>query len=133
MKLLKPKGSTLPSSLFHVPIDYFDDLNARTMLIVTNSNKTSSIFGDYQTFLFRVAAVLILALSIPLVNQINKKPIDSEEIERYISLSNVDDMELATLLTASDLEDFNTNIKIDDSVIEDILLSNSNFETYITN
>ena len=133
MESRKPKDSSLPSSLFLVPLNYFDEFNDRTMMKITHSEKSSLIFGNFQTFFLRAAAVLILALTVPLINQFNKSSIASEEIERYLALSNIDDMELATILNAADLENINTNIKIDDSVVEDILLSNNNFETYITN
>ena len=133
MKLFKNKSTILKSSVFLVPANYFDDFNDRTILKIAELHKPHFLLGSFQTLFYRIAAVLILALMLPTINSYESSQIDSTTIENYLALSNIDNMEIASLLNSEDLDRVNSNIKLDDSVIEDILLSNSNFETYITN
>ena len=81
-----------------------------------------------------VAAILILALMVPVFNNLSttKKELDSASLENYITYqSNVNQYDLISILETEDITNMSTGIVLEDQVVEDVLSTNSNLENLI--
>ena len=120
---------------FKVPDGYFEkltsDINAK---LATNEPKVVSIFSRKKVIYFAVAAVLVLALSIPLFNYYNSTTsLTQEEVEDYIALqSGITEDDLVNALDKEDIEELKIDLKIEDKVLEETLVNELNIEEYIT-
>jgi hypothetical protein len=69
------------TSGFTYPDTYFDDLESKvTQRLSEKETPIYSLFTKRKIVLFAIAAVFIIALSIPLVNLINVKTAEIEDI-----------------------------------------------------
>lgn len=96
--------------------------------------KTISLFQKRKAIIMMVAAVFVLALTIPLlINQAaHSQEIDAETLENYLSYqSNVNQYDLINALDEEDISNINSNIVLEDNTIEELLISNNNLENYI--
>lgn len=122
---------------FKAPENYFDDFSAKVIQqLPENEPKVISIFSRKITWMYAVAAILIVAVSIPIytaiVNQQND--LDKTTIENYLTSQNaISDDELTNLLDEDDIQKMKLNFNIEDKAIEDLLSTNSNLEEYIIN
>ena len=120
---------------FKVPDGYFEkltsDINTK---LATNEPKVVSIFSRKKVIYFAVAAVLVLALSIPLFNYYNSTTsLTQEEVEDYIALqSGITEDDLVNALDKEDIEELKIDLKIEDKVLEETLVNELNIEEYIT-
>ena len=121
------------------PDNYFDNLSSTITARIhegeMSETKVISLFKRKVMWIPAAAAVLILALMIPFYNSVNTttNTLDSTTIENYINYgSDISQYELVNLLDDEDIESIDKNIKLDDTMIEEILTTNSNFESYIT-
>ncbi|MFN8325925.1 hypothetical protein [Flavobacterium sp.] len=120
---------------FKVPDGYFEkltsDINAK---LATNEPKVVSIFSRKKVIYYAVAAVLVLALSIPLFNYYNSTTsLTQEEVEDYIALqSGITEDDLVNALDKEDIEKLKIDLKIEDKVLEETLVNELNIEEYIT-
>lgn len=120
---------------FKVPDGYFEkltsDINAK---LATNEPKVVSIFSRKKVIYYAVAAVLVLALSIPLFNYYNSTTsLTQEEVEDYIALqSGITEDDLVNALDKEDIEELKIDLKIEDKVLEETLVNELNIEEYIT-
>ena len=81
-----------------------------------------------------VAAVLVLALMIPILNYSSdsSQELDSTALENYITYqSNLNQYDLMSVLETEDINNMNTSIVLEDEAIEDVLSANSNLENLI--
>ncbi|MFC6876835.1 hypothetical protein ACFQZF_10005 [Flavobacterium myungsuense] len=122
---------------FKAPENYFDDFSAKVIQqLPENEPKVISIFSRKITWMYAVAAILIVAVSIPIytaiVNQQNA--LDKTTIENYLTSQDaISDDELANLLDEDDIKKMKLNFNIEDKAIEDLLSTHSNLEEYIIN
>lgn len=120
---------------FKIPDGYFEkltsDINAK---LATNEPKVVSIFSRKKVIYSAVAAVLVLALSIPLFNYYNSTTsLSQEEVEDYIALqSGITEDDLVNALDKEDIEELKIDLKIEDKVLEETLVNELNIEEYIT-
>lgn len=120
---------------FKVPDGYFEkltsDINAK---LATNEPKVVSFFSRKKVIYYAVAAVLVLALSIPLFNYYNSTTsLSQEEVEDYIALqSGITEDDLVNALDKEDIEKLKIDLKIEDKVLEETLVNELNIEEYIT-
>jgi len=120
---------------FKVPDGYFEkltsDINAK---LATNEPKVVSIFSRKKVIYYALAAVLVLALSIPLFNYYNSTTsLTQEEVEDYIALqSGITEDDLVNALDKEDIEKLKIDLKIEDKVLEETLVNELNIEEYIT-
>ncbi|KDN55762.1 hypothetical protein [Flavobacterium seoulense] len=135
------KLNTIPKieSGFKTPEDaYFEKFSANLLeQLPKNEPKTVSLFQKRKTIIMMVAAVFVLALAIPslLNNASRSNEIDTTTLENYISYqSNVNQYDLINELDEEDISNINitSNIALEDTTIEDILVTNNNLEYYIT-
>ncbi len=123
------------NSGFTTPEDYFDHLSDQIVKrLPSHEPKVISLFRRRKLWISTAAAVLVLALCVPIyktMNPINEE-IDLASMEHYISYqSNISQYDLVNLLDDKDVESIDLDIEIEDNTIEEILTTNSNFENYI--
>ena len=122
---------------FKAPENYFVDFSAKVIQrLPENEPKVISIFSRKKTWIYAVAAILIVAVSIPIYTTIvtQQNDLDKATIENYLTSQNaISDDELANLLDEDDIQKMKLNFNIEDKAIEDLLSTNSNLEEYIIN
>jgi len=120
---------------FKIPEDYFDNFSDKVLLKINKPEpKVVSIFYKRKTWIFSVAAVLVISLSVTLYTKIASK--SSEEkltLENYITnQSEISQYDLVALLDAKDIEKIKIDLKLEDKNIEDVLTNSSEIENYLT-
>ncbi|MGM8361170.1 hypothetical protein ACSV4D_04555 [Flavobacterium sp. ARAG 55.4] len=132
------KLNTIPKidSGLKTPEDLYFEKFSETILEKTTHKepKTISLFRKRKTIIMMVAAVLVLALTIPVfMNHANhSEEIDTETLENYLSYqSNVNQYDLINALDEEDINNIKPNIALEDNTIEELLISNNNLENYI--
>lgn len=122
---------------FSVPENYFEDFSSKMMKqLPAKEVKVISIFERRKIWLYAVASVIILGLTIPVYNHFNNNSIeiDDETIENYLTYqSTVSDTDLVNLLDEKDIQKMSIELNIEDKTIENELSENSNLEQYILN
>ncbi|KAB1157647.1 hypothetical protein F6464_00765 [Flavobacterium luteum] len=122
---------------FKVPENYFDDFSAKVLKqLPENEPKIITLFTRKKTWLYAVAAIIIIALSIPIYTTIltQESTLDKTTIENYLTNQDaISDDELVNLLDEDDIQKMKINFNIEDKAIEDLLSTNSNLEEYIIN
>ena len=138
MKTFKLDNEPKIESGFKTPENYFDNFSARVMeQLPKEEPKTISLFSKRKTWLYAAAAILVLALTIPIFHtnfSSRSSEIDETTLENYISYhSTVSDADLVNLLDEKDIQKINIHLNIDDKLIENELSQDSNLEHYILN
>lgn len=120
---------------FKVPEHYFDEFSSKVMRQLPASEpKVISIFTKRKSWLFAVAAILVISLTIPIVSKFNNQynQLDNATLENYLSNhASISSDDLAELLNEEDIQKMKLDYKIEDKAVEDILSTNSNLEEYI--
>lgn len=86
--------------------------------------------------MYSIAAILVLALFIPIINQLQsiQNELTTREVETYITQhTTVSDEDIVNLLDQEDIDKLKIEAPIEDEALEDILSNNSDLENYITN
>ena len=135
MKTFKLENEPKIETGFKIPANYFDDLSLKIMeQIPASEPKVISIFQKRKGLFMMAAAILILALMVPVFNNLSttKKELDSAALENYITYqSNVNQYDLISILETADITNMSTRIVLEDQVVEDVLSTNSNLENLI--
>lgn len=135
MKTFKLENEPKIQTGFKIPENYFDNLSIKIMeQLPASEPKVISIFKKRKSLIFMAAAILILALMIPILNNLSttKKELDSTTLENYITYqSNVNQYDLISVLESEDITNMNTSIVLEDQAVEDVLSTNSNLENLI--
>ncbi|MDD3004596.1 hypothetical protein [Flavobacterium sp.] len=120
---------------FKVPELYFDDLSSVILAEIESKKASQSKVFSIQKLLYAVAAVLILALSIPFFNtysQPSLEEIDASSLENYIAYqSTISSFDLINSLETKELEKLQIEMNVEDALLEDLLTTNPNLENYI--
>jgi hypothetical protein len=121
---------------FQTPEYYFETFSVKVMQQIPEQEpKVISIFQSRKNWILVAAAVLILALFVPVYNSLSTKTTELDEVtlENYIAdQSNINQYDLVSLLEAEDIEKMNVESNLEDETIEDILSTNRNLENFIT-
>src|SRR6478672_12710277 len=108
---------------FQVPDTYFDTFSEKVMKqLPAKEPKVISIWAKNRKWLYAVAAVVIVSLSIPFlyISQDNVVETPNAEIENYLSYhSTLTDEDIVELLDKEDLDKIIISNDIDDQVVED--------------
>ena len=114
---------------------YFEKFSANLLnQLPKNEPKTISLFQKKKTIIMMVAAVFVLALTIPtFINSASRtNDLDKITLENYLSYqSSINQYDLISALDEEDIDNIDTDIALQDQTIEDILVSNNNLENYI--
>ena len=122
---------------FITPSNYFDDFSSKLLAkLPIEEPKVISFYGRNKNWFYSVAAILIIAFTIPIVNLIhsNKEVDYSTEVENYLTNhSTITDDDIVNLLDDTDIAKLKQETLLDDETLENAILEDSNFENYITN
>ncbi len=121
---------------FIIPEHYFDDFSNKTTSQLTKKQpKVISIWDKNKRWLYSVAAVIVLSLSLPLANRFKDiAATDSTEIENYLSYhSTLSDDDIINLLEKEDIDKIDVTGSFDEKTIEEALYNTAEIENYITN
>ena len=120
---------------FKVPDDYFDTVTEKILRQIEEPEvKVIPLGNRKSSWMFAAAAVLVLALLIPMLNTFspNPKETDAEAIENYLSFhSSFTDDQLTDLLETEDIEKIKIDSNLEDVAVEDVLSNTINLEQYI--
>lgn len=138
MKTFKLDNEPKIESGFKTPENYFDTFSARVLQQLQKEEpKTISLFSKKKYWIYAAAAVLVLALTLPLIytNFYSSSPeIDEATLENYISYNtSISDADLVNLLDEKDIQKIDIGLKIEDKTIENELSENKNLEHYLLN
>ncbi|MFE3866587.1 hypothetical protein ACFX5E_00700 [Flavobacterium sp. LS2P90] len=132
MKAFKLENEYRIESGFKTPDHYFDHLSAKVLeQLPENEPKVISIFHRRKTVILMIAALLILALMIPIYTTVstNSKELDETTLENYLAYqSNLNQYDLISELETEDITKMQPVYSPEDKVIEDILTTNSDVE-----
>lgn len=123
---------------FKIPDNYFENFQAALIekLVqepINKETKVVSIFQKRKTILLAIAAVLTLALMIPILYQSNtkNKEIDSVTIENYLAEEgHINQDEIISEIEPESTVILNTK-EIETQTLEDMLASNPNIENLV--
>ena len=135
MKEFKLDNEPKITSGFTFPDTYFDDLESKVIQrLPEKETPIYSLFTTRKIVLFAIAAVFIIALSIPIVNLMNVKTteVDDAVLENYLTQqADISDEDIAELLDEENIKHIKIDVKIDNSELEDVLISNPDMEEYL--
>ncbi|MDI6051077.1 hypothetical protein QLS31_14710 [Flavobacterium sp. XS2P24] len=135
MKTFKLENEPKIETGFKTPDHYFENFSIKMMeQLPKNEPKVISIFQKRKTLIMMAAAILVLALMIPILSpsSTNTKELDAVALENYITYqSNVNQYDLISVLETEDINNIKTGIVLGDDAIEDHLSTNSNLENLI--
>ncbi|MGL2986734.1 hypothetical protein ACSVH5_03980 [Flavobacterium sp. RSSA_27] len=132
MKEFKVDNEPKISSGFSIPENYFENFSAKILQELPKEEpKVISLYQKRKRLLFAAAAILILALSLPIYNSFFKtaEEIDNTSIENYLAFQpNITQYELISELEAEDLATLHETPSADKEIIEEHLLKEDNLE-----
>jgi hypothetical protein len=131
------ENDTKITSGFIVPEDYFDNFSENLMQkLPAIEIKTISFYARNKKWIYSAAAILVIALSLPIVFQMEKEEelLSDTEIENYLTQQNViSEDEIINCLEKEDLVNLKINSTVTEEAIEEELINNNELEQYITN
>lgn len=136
MKAFKLENEPKIASGFKTPEHYFDHFSAKVLQqFPENEPIVISIFQKRKMVIMMVAALLILALMIPIYISIstNSKELDETTLENYLAYqTNLNQYDLVSELETKDISKMQPVSSTEDKVIEDILAADSDIEHLLT-
>lgn len=137
MKAFKLENEPKINTGFKTPENYFNDFSAKVLQQV-NEEKEVKVIPFYKrkkVLSLLAAAVVVIALMIPIINNYNNtsKDLDEDTLETYLSYqSNLNQYDLIQKLDTKDIQELSKNVAIEDETLEDILATNPNIEHLIS-
>lgn len=123
---------------FKVPENYFEQFEAKMMEQISKEKETKvvSLFYRKQVWISAIAAVLLLAIAIPVYfNMVKENNLDAGTIEVYLSQQQgIGITELSKHLTDEDIAELENNLSMNEAnsdAVEDYLSESENLDYYI--
>jgi hypothetical protein len=137
MKAFKLEDEPKIKSGFKTPEYYFDDFSTKVLQQIKEKKEVKVIpfYKRKKVLSILAAAVVVIAMMIPIVNNYNatSKDLDEDTLETYLSYqSNLNQYDLIQNLDTKDIQALNKNVAIEDETLEDILATNPNIEHLIS-
>lgn len=138
MKQFDLENNKEMKSGFKVPENYFEQFEAKMMEQISKEKETKvvSLFYRKQVWISSIAAVLLLAIAIPVYfNMAKENNLDAGTIEVYLSQQQgIGITELSKHLTDEDIAELENNLSINEAnsdAVEDYLSESENLDYYI--
>ena len=138
MKQFDLENNKEMKSGFKVPENYFEQFEAKMMEQISKEKETKvvSLFYRKQVWISSIAAILLLAIAIPVYfNMVKENNLDAGTIEVYLSQQQgIGITELSKHLTDEDIAELENNLSINKSnsdAVEDYLSESENLDYYI--
>jgi len=136
MKEFKLENESKITTGFKTPENYFNDFSTKVLNHINEGEvKVIPIYKRKKVLAMLAAAVVFIALMIPVVNNYNNtsKDLDANTLETYLAYqSNLNQYDLINQLDTKDIESLNNNVALEKETLEDILSSNPNIESLIS-
>jgi hypothetical protein len=136
MKEFKLENESKITTGFKTPENYFNDFPTKVLNQINEGEvKVIPIYKRKKVLAMLAAAVVFIALMIPIVNNYNNtsKDLDANTLETYLAYqSNLNQYDLINQLDTKDIESLNNNVALEQETLEDILSSNPNIENLIS-
>ncbi|WP_163401298.1 hypothetical protein [Flavobacterium fluviatile] len=135
MKVFKLENQPKIETGFKAPDHYFDGFSVKVLQQINEKEvKIIPIYKRKEVIAMIAAAVVLIALMIPVVNNYNKsKELDEATLETYLSYqSTINQYDLIRELDTKDIEAINKNVVLEQETLEDVLSSNPNIENLIS-
>ena len=137
MKAFKLENEPKIKTGFKTPDHYFDTLSAKVLQQINDEKevKVIPIYKRKKVLSLAAAAAIVIALTIPIVNNYNatSKELDEATLETYLSYqSNLNQYDLIKELDTKDIDKLNKGVALEQETLEDILSSNPNIENLIS-
>lgn len=135
MKAFKLENEPKIKTGFKTPDHYFDGFSAKVLQQINEREvKVIPIYKRKEVIAMIAAAIVVIALMIPIVNNYNKsKELDEATLETYLSYqSNINQYDLIRELDTKDIEAINKNVVLEQETLEDVLSSNPNIENLLS-
>jgi hypothetical protein len=137
MKTFKLDAHPKITSGHKVPDGYFDDLQDKIQQqIAQEPIPVITLHSRRKIWIWSVAAVLVIALSIPVLNFINQpnSEIDQATLENYlINHTEINDEDIAELMKDEEVEKIRVDLKLEDRELEEALSGVNSIEDYLIN
>jgi hypothetical protein len=137
MKDFKLDSNEKITSGFKIPDHYFDDFSEKVMQQLPKEEpKVISFYARNKRWIYSAAAVLVLALSVPIVYhmQNNDTEMTSSEVENYlVTNTTLSDDDIVNLLEQEDIDQLKEAAPIEKEALEETLSNTPEIEQYITN
>ena len=121
---------------FSLPENYFATLSEKINdKLPKETPKVIPLYKKKKVWMYSVAAIAVVSMSVLLVQQFNTKPsLDSEFLENYISQNTtVSQDDIIELLEQEDIEKLKVDYNLEEDLIEETLINSSDLEHYLTN
>jgi hypothetical protein len=136
MKAFKLENETKITTGFKTPDHYFDNFSTKVLQQINETEvKVIPLYKRKKVLTTLAAAVVGIALMIPIVNNYNNtsKDLDEATLETYLSYqSNLNQYDLIKELDTKDIDKLNKNVALEQETLEDILSSSPNIENLIS-
>jgi len=137
MKAFKLENEPKIATGFKTPENYFDNFSAKVLQELNEEKevKVIPIYKRKKVLSMIAAAVVFMALMIPIINNYNNtsKELDEDTLETYLSYqSNLNQYDLIKELDTKDIDKLNKSVALEQETLEDILASNPNIENLIS-
>ncbi|MCD0465648.1 hypothetical protein [Flavobacterium sp. ENC] len=136
MKAFKLENEPKITTGFKTPENYFNTLSEKVLQQINEREvKVIPFYRRKRVLTMLAAAVIVIALMIPIVNNYNNtsKELDENTLETYLAYqSNLNQYDLINQLDTKDIESLNKNVALEQETLEDILSSNPNIENLIS-
>ncbi|MFV5692742.1 hypothetical protein ACM55K_12010 [Flavobacterium sp. LT1R49] len=132
MKKFKLENEPKIESGFKTPDHYFENFSTKVLQQLPKEEpKVISLFQKRKIVIMMVAAILVIALMIPIINTYTTKTkeLDSTTLENYLTYqSNMNQYDLISELDSEDINKIKTSVVLEDKTVEDLLSVNSDAE-----
>ena len=121
---------------FEIPEDYFDTFSSRLMENMPKEPKVISLYDRNKSWIYSAAAILVLAFTIPVMNQFstNSDVVSNVEVENYLANhSTITDDDIVNLLDKEDIDKIALETPISTLTTDDMMSQNIDIESYLTN
>ena len=139
MKTFKLDNEPKIDSGFKIPDNYFENFSANLIQklpkeTITEETKVISIFRKRKNTIMAIAAILVLALMLPIAYRANtkSKEVDATTIENYLAQeSNLNQYELIGDIQPENNTLVSSTNELESEALEDILVKNPNIENLV--
>lgn len=136
MKEFKLDKEPKITSGYKVPGGYFENLEDAVITKITEKEIPVFSLFTKRKWVIAIAAIFVIAISIPIVNQISTSTtkIDEFQLENYLTeQSCLSEDDIVELLDHEKIQQIKLELNVDSHELEETLLNSSNLEEYIIN